>query len=432
VRLPILLAAGIAAVAAPSATAVVIPGANQTARLAVGAGGAVWSAYVVEDRLWVARPDSRALPTPVARMPGPGGVVAGIEVDSAGRPAVLVQDARGRWLVLALRTTTRWRTVRLAGSLRSSDVLGPAGLARDRAGRSTVAYALRQPSDHTFLRLVTGLRLREQVVTRRGFPPSRLPPSAAPVLLPTGRIAVLETYATRGTATLLWRRAPGDWFGRFLYSNSLGIAIGPVLGRADAAAVYAAWTVDFPTFGERHVVLARANGRARSTVLSRSGSAAALTVGSSGPEVGLNESVGTGLVAGVIAREDGSRVELDGRLLDFEARGPERHLLAAGPEGVSWYSSPAPLGVGVSLSASRTGSTVVLEGRVENGAGGSVSVYREVSVGPRRLVAVVPLAPDGTFATTEESPPLPSYYRAVYSDPGTGIPFAALLRSPVS
>lgn len=392
----------------------------------------MWSAYVVENSLWVARPDSRALPTPVARLPGSGGVVAGIEVDSAGRPALLVQDAGGRWLVLALRTATRWRTVRLARSLRSSDVLGPAGLARDRAGRPIVAYALRQPSADTFLRLVTGVRLREQAVTRKGFPPSRLPPSAAPVLLPTGRIGVVETYATRGTATLLWRRAPDDWFGRFLFANSLGIAVGPVFAGADTTAVYAAWTVDYPTFGERHVVVARANGRARSTVLSRSGSAAALTVGSSGPEVALNESVGPGLVAGVIARQDGSRVELDGRLLDLKGRGPERHLLAAEPGGaVSWYSSPSPLSVRVSLVASRSGSAVVLEGRVEGGAGGSVSVYREVSVGARRLVAAVPLAPDGTFAATDESPPLPSYYRAVYSEPGTGIPFAALLRSPV-
>ena len=41
------------------------------------------------------------------------------------------------------------------------------------------------------------------------------------------------------------------------------------------------------------------------------------------------------------------------------------------------------------------------------------------------------LAADGSFAYNDAAPTSPTLYRAVYVDPGTNIPYAALLRIPV-
>ncbi len=62
-------------------------------------------------------------------------------------------------------------------------------------------------------------------------------------------------------------------------------------------------------------------------------------------------------------------------------------------------------------------------------AGGSVDVYREQR-SARTLVATVPLAADGSFAATDPAWTSTSVYRAVYRDPVTGLPVAALLRTP--
>ena len=41
------------------------------------------------------------------------------------------------------------------------------------------------------------------------------------------------------------------------------------------------------------------------------------------------------------------------------------------------------------------------------------------------------LAADGTFIFQDAAPTSPTLYRAVYVDPVSGIPYAALLRTPV-
>jgi hypothetical protein len=60
-----------------------------------------------------------------------------------------------------------------------------------------------------------------------------------------------------------------------------------------------------------------------------------------------------------------------------------------------------------------------------------VQVYRETPNFGRALVASVPLAADGSFAVADAPPSSPVFYRAVYVDPATGVPYAALLRTPV-
>jgi hypothetical protein len=57
-----------------------------------------------------------------------------------------------------------------------------------------------------------------------------------------------------------------------------------------------------------------------------------------------------------------------------------------------------------------------------------VSLYREH---PRRLVAKVPLAADGSFSARDTAPGAPTLYRAVYVDAASGLPYGSLLRSPV-
>src|SRR5438874_697942 len=71
-----------------------------------------------------------------------------------------------------------------------------AGLALDRAGSPVVAYALWYPSHRTFLRLARprGDTVRVQAVTRGGFPSTLGYAAAAPVVLDTGAVRVVETY----------------------------------------------------------------------------------------------------------------------------------------------------------------------------------------------------------------------------------------------
>jgi hypothetical protein len=46
-------------------------------------------------------------------------------------------------------------------------------------------------------------------------------------------------------------------------------------------------------------------------------------------------------------------------------------------------------------------------------------------------VAIAELAADGTFSLQDTPPASPTLYRAVYVEPATNIPYAALLRAPV-
>jgi hypothetical protein len=172
----------------------------------------------------------------------------------------------------------------------------------------------------------------------------------------------------------------------------------------------------------------------------------ALTTGlalpSSGPEVAANEWVSPDdigvsgqkyLWAGTIVRGE-SRVELDGWLAGL-AVSPRagRDLLLAGAGGLAWYRSPRRLTTRVEIEAADQGDgTVSVSGTVSGVASGKVRVFRERPSAKRVAVATVNIS-GGAFSFVDDAPPVrPILYRAVYTDTRTGIPYAALLREPIT
>jgi hypothetical protein len=70
-----------------------------------------------------------------------------------------------------------------------------------------------------------------------------------------------------------------------------------------------------------------------------------------------------------------------------------------------------------------------LTGRVDGAFGGSVTIYRELPGTARRVFATAALAPDGSFAVAAPASPESAAFRAVYVDPETQIPWAALVKT---
>jgi hypothetical protein len=61
-----------------------------------------------------------------------------------------------------------------------------------------------------------------------------------------------------------------------------------------------------------------------------------------------------------------------------------------------------------------------------------VTILRERPGSPRESIGKVKLAADGSFSLVDRPQARPLLYRAVYTDSATGIPYAALLRQPVT
>ena len=79
----------------------------------------------------------------------------------------------------------------------------------------------------------------------------------------------------------------------------------------------------------------------------------------------------------------------------------------------------------MSLTAEASG---LVSGSVTGVTSGVVQVYREPG---HALVANAELGADGSFSAQDAAPTSPTLYRAVYVDPASGVPYAALLRMPV-
>jgi hypothetical protein len=77
----------------------------------------------------------------------------------------------------------------------------------------------------------------------------------------------------------------------------------------------------------------------------------------------------------------------------------------------------------VSLSVDAAGRAT---GRIDGATAGTVEIFREAPDTGRQLAATASIAADGSFAA--QVPASPTLYRAVYRDPASGIPYAALLR----
>jgi hypothetical protein len=393
----IALGAGIAAAAftSPARAELVYSGQVDGARLVVGPGGATSAVYVLGSKVVVATRASEGWSSAPAV-----GFASPVELDgavvAAGRIAVLARARDGSRLVL-------WDGKRKIAFRRDSRQarFGPAGLAVDKQGRLIVGYALWFPSRKTFLRLGRigpGDKVSVRGVTKEGFPSSQTLPAAAPVVLPSGEVRVVETFLP---AAIDWGLA--GW-GKLLFSSALGVPTGAIAAAASGSTLYAAWTTAFPTLGPPAVVLA------------------ALAVTSAGPELAANRCIpaaafgleGNGICGGLVAG-----VGVDGIVADYAATPTGRQLLVQMPDGLAWFASPATPSIHVTLNNDLTG-------RVEGVAGGTVTLYRERPGVPRTQFAAVPLASDGSFSIPAPASPLATAYRAVYTDPATGIPYAAL------
>jgi hypothetical protein len=70
-----------------------------------------------------------------------------------------------------------------------------------------------------------------------------------------------------------------------------------------------------------------------------------------------------------------------------------------------------------------------LSGRVQGASSGRVSLYREAGDGSRMFVGTFPVGAGGSFAGSDPIATPPAAYRAVWVDPATSIPYAALLHT---
>ena len=361
--------------------------------------------------------------------------IAGLAVGRDGGADVLLEDPNNRWLTL-ITPQTITRIVKPGSKV---GTLGPAGLALDASGAPVVAYtAMRgrlQPKFGgipTYLRLarLQGTRLRTSAITRRGFPQSYVPPAATPVLV-DGRIHVVETYTS---AAIEWQpKRRGGWIGQYLFASVFGSPVGPVAAvAAPGGAVWSAWTQDYPEFGETHVMLNLRRDDETTTDLVKHGALVSLTLADGDPEVAANDWVdlsGERDYAGLITNGGGNAVELDGRLVGYlSTPNGARQVLLVDPDGLEWYGLPSAPSVHVVLTAMSDGR---LSGRVEGAHGGNVELYREQPGRARALIATVALGADGSFAAQDAAPTSPTLYRAVYRDPTSGAPCAALTRSPI-
>ena len=423
------------------ARAEVVPGSQgaQDALLAVAHDGSPRVGFVAADgtvALATRGADGTWAAQPLAGLPGPRALVVGLAVAPSGASDLLVEDPAGHWLALAEQLPDQSLRVRVVAGAPTGGLLGFGGLALDTSGRPLVAYAVELRSHKTWLRLVhedAAGRLLGERVTRGGFPSSDVLPAAAPVVLPSGEVRVLEAY---DAATIEWARTRNhrDWIGQFVYGSSLGSPAGIVAGAAADGGVWSAWTELFPAYGESQLLLALHEHGEQTTVLHHHAFLVALALGGAGPEVAADDYVDLAgartVFAGLVVGAGGAPLEVAGDLYGYAVDpGGGRQYLVLEPDGLGWYRAASPPAASVSLAAAASGASFALSGRVGGAAtGASVELWRETGNGPE-LAATLPLAADGSFSATDLPPVRPLTYRAVYRDPASGLPLAALVRS---
>src|SRR3954470_1077271 len=421
----LLTGLGLAALPGPARAELVAPTASE-ALLAVAPDGSPRVAYASGRDVVVGRRTAAGWRFASAgRVPGTRPVLAGLVVDGRGRASVLAEARTGAWLALA----SSGRKLRVVARPRKAGSFGPAGLTLDARGRPAFAYALRLASAKTYLRLVTTDargRLHTRGITKRGFPSSAFVPGAAPVLV-RARLHVVETYTD---AAIDWGpKAGGGWEGQFLFVSRGGTPAGRVAGGVSSAGLWSGWT---EMTAEALSVLLNLSADTQTTVTALPhGILVSLLVEGGNAEVGAYDWAtlgGAALYAGVLADAHGPFTELDGRLDGYaRTRGGGRQLLLSTPDGLQGFEPPPRRSRRVSVFAAATG---LVAGRVEGVGAGVVQIYRETAAG-RALAGTAELAGDGTFSFHDTAPASPTLYRAVYVDAPTGIPYAALLRSPV-
>ena len=434
-----------ALVVAPGASAEIVARGVQDGLLSLGSNGQPMVAYVrgssfvVSTRVGPGRWRAERVAT-VA----PGSQVVAFKVGAAG-PSLLVERADLRKLTLYRRIGFGWQSVKLGATLPAHVQLGLPGLVLDRQNQAVVAYTrwsrLNYDSRLMLARIDAGGKVRSRQITREGFPKSVVPPPAAPVIV-GGRVHVVESYGYRGVVgTIEWYPDKKTWTGLFIDAGVGDYPVGPVLaGLGPSGTLFAAWTESLNWYDDAPVTLAmHANEMTSRVVLDR-----ALTTGlalpGTGPEVAANEWVGAGELgfggasaswAGMIVRRK-QHVELDGWIAGYGVapRGG-RDILLGGVGGLSWFRAPSRPTTRVTIEASSDGDgRVRVSGRVSGVPSGRVAIYRERPGFARQLAGHASIS-GGSFSFNDRSSIRPLLYRAVYTEPVTGIPFAALLREPV-
>jgi hypothetical protein len=336
-----------------------------------------------------------------------------------------------------------WQTIRLVSHLPAVTMLGWPGLVLDRRGNPVIAYVRWTPSSFAsrlvLARVNARGRVRSQRITVGGFPPAYLPPAAEPLLIGS-RVHVIESFGWRGSVgTYEWYPQRKTWVGLGLDVSRGDWPLGPVLAaRARNGLVYAAWTESMLGFGFVPVTLAvhRVGSiEVHSEFVLDRALTTALALPASGPEIAANEWVDDSdlgldgdrdVWAGVVRGAD--RVELGGWIAGLASpRAGGRDVLLALPQGLSWFHSRARLKTHVTIAASGGSSGVTLTGTVDGVSSGSVRIYRELPGAPPELLGAASLT-GGSYAFVDRSPADPLLYRAVFTDPQSGIPYAALLR----
>lgn len=434
----------VALVAVGGASAEVVARGVQDGLLALNAKGSPSVAFVRGSALVIA---SRAAPKRWVQVKAagvsPGSSVMAFEIGAAG-PVVLVQSDDAREILLVRRRSIGWQTIDVAGKLPPPVQLGWPGLALDRRGLPVIGYTRWNGSTlHSRLLLahVDGKgRVNARAITTEGFPQSLVPPPAAPVLF-GGRAHVIESYGYRGVLTTLeWFPKGRTWLGLGLDAGLGDFPVGPVFaGVSPNGILHATWTESLAYFDATPVTLVDRGRLASSRFVLDRALTAGLALPATGPEIAANEWVGPNELglsgsdnawAGTIVHAK-SRVELDGWLggLAVAPRGG-RDVLLGGKAGLRWFRSPRRLVTRISIDATDEGGGVALSGRVSGVNRGTVAIYRERPGQPRRAIGRVPVN-GGAFSLVDRPSTRPLLYRAVYTDPATGIPYAALLRQPV-
>jgi hypothetical protein len=378
-----------------------------------------------------------------------GSRLAAFKAGTAGPVAVVIGPA-DRSVTVIRRRRERWVKTALTGRLGADISVGWPGLTLAPSGLPIVAYT-RWHSRSLYSQLILAKidargAAHTQRVTAGGWPKSYTPPPAAPVVVGNGSVHVVESYGVGGAVgTLEWIPRNRTWIGLFLSAGRGGFPIGPIFAAPGrGGVVYAAWTEEFPgsLYGGFPVTLATHGREITENIVSERGVTAGLAMTPHGPEVAANEWVAAdnfsfsfpqteAVWAGTVTGRGGS--ELDGRLAGLAAvpRSSAQDLLLSRPDGLSWFRSRS-LPVHVSLSAEvRADGTIALAGRVAGAHGGHVTIYREHSKSRRETAGTVKLGAGGTFAWVETPRTRPTFYRAVYTEPATGIPYAKLLRDPI-
>jgi hypothetical protein len=438
--------ATIALAVTASASAEVVARAP-TGMLAATPRGQPLVGYLRDRDLVIARRAGRNRWTsrPVARLPKDS-ILAALAAAPAGTAAVVL-GPRDRSVLVVYRRAKRWVTTTLTPRLPAGVFIGWPGLALDHSGLPVVAYTrwhFRTRYSHLVLARISARgQVHSQRVTVGGFPKSDVAPPAAPIVLPNGVVHVVQTYGITGvTGTFEWVPQGKTWVGLGLAAGYGSFPVGPMFVARRGKVVYSAWSEAFIAMGDFPVLLAqRTKEIASSDIVAVRGLTTGLALTRHGPSVAANDWVrgddfgfptGNSLWAGTVSGRFGS--ELDGRIDGYVTvpRSRSQDLLLARGGALSWFRTNGSLPVQVTMEQiPREDGVTMLTGRVQGSRGGHVSIYREGSANTRELAGTVRLTPSGTFTFVETRARPPTIYRAVYTDPATGIPYAKLLREPV-